>query len=293
MKINDFLNTAIESAIFAGDFVKSKLGTLSVSDIGKKQASDFVTRVDTESEKIIINSIRKKYPSHAFYTEESIKDRNSNFYRWIIDPLDGTTNYIHRYPVFSISIALEYKREIIIGVIYDPLREELFTGIKNKGSFLNGKPIKVSKTQNLKYSLITTGFPFRHKQFINDYLRLFRNIFVKVSDLRRAGSAAIDLAYVACGRCDGFFEIGLSPWDIAAGALIIKEAAGLITGFDGDNDFLFSGNIVAGNPYVQRKLLRETRKIFAGIINKWYIVIAKSEEQRVKSKKGCHFERSE
>ncbi len=268
MKINDFLNTAIESAILAGDFVKSKLGTLSVSDIGQKQASDFVTKVDTESEKIIINAIRKKYPSHAFYTEESIKDRNSNLYRWIIDPLDGTTNYIHRYPVFSISIALEYKREIIIGVIYDPLREELFTGIKNKGSFLNGKPIKVSKTQNLKYSLITTGFPFRHKQFINDYLRLFRNIFVKVSDLRRAGSAAIDLAYVACGRCDGFFEIGLSPWDIAAGALIIKEAAGLITGFDGKNDFLFSGNIVAGNPYVQRQLLREIRKIFAGIINK-------------------------
>ncbi len=268
MKTNNFLSIAIESAIGAGDFIKSKLGTLSFSDIGQKQKSDFVTKVDTESEKIIIKSIRKKYPSHAFYTEETLKDRNNNSFRWIIDPLDGTTNYIHQYPVFSISIALEYKKEIIIGVIYDPLREELFTGVKNMGSFLNGKQIRVSRTNNLKYSLITTGFPFRHKKFVDDYLRLFKNIFLKVSDLRRAGSAAIDLAYVACGRCDGFFEIGLSPWDIAAGSLIIKEAGGNITGFDGQDNFLFSGNIIAGNPYVQRQLLKETKKIFAGIIDK-------------------------
>lgn len=269
MKINDFLNIAIESALLAGDFIKSQIGTLSVSDIGQKQISDFVTRVDTESEKIIIKTIKKKYSSHAFYTEESIKDRNKNFhYRWIIDPLDGTTNYIHQYPVFSISIALEYGGRIILGVIFDPLRCEMFTGIKNRGSFLNEKPIMVSKTRNLKYSLIATGFPFRHKQFIDKYLMLFKKIFLNVSDLRRAGSAAIDLAYVACGRCDGFFEIGLCPWDIAAGSLIIQEAGGIITGFDGGKSFLFSGNILAGNPFIHRKLLRETKEIFAGIFDK-------------------------
>ncbi|NWF97630.1 MAG: inositol monophosphatase [Nitrospirae bacterium] len=268
MKVDDFLNIAIESAMLAGDFIISKLGKLSISDISQKQISDFVTKVDTESEKIIINTIRKKYPSHAFYTEESIKDRNSNSYRWIIDPLDGTTNYIHQYPVFSISIALEYKGKIILGVIYDPMRKEIFTAIKGKGSFLNGEKINVSKINNLKYSLITTGFPFRNKQFIEYYLKLFKNIFLEVSDIRRAGSAAIDLAYIACGRCDGFFEIGLSPWDIAAGSIIIKEAGGVITGFGGGNDFLFYGNIIAGNPYIHKELLKETKKIFTGIIDK-------------------------
>jgi myo-inositol-1(or 4)-monophosphatase len=189
-------------------------------------------------------------------------------YRWIIDPLDGTTNYIHQYPVFSVSIALEYRKERIAGVIYDPLRDDLFTATKGNGAFLNGTRIAVSPVEHLKDSLICTGFPFRQKERIDLYLRLFKNIFNRVSDMRRAGSAALDLAYLACGRCEGFFEIGLSPWDIAAGELMIREAGGIVCDFGGGNNYLTTGNIVAGTPAVYEKLLKEVREVFAGVITR-------------------------
>ncbi len=262
----EFLLTAVRAAKLAGKLLLDNLGKISKADIGLKQTSDFVTRVDRDSEQIIIRTIREEFPDHDFLAEESIKQAESDRYRWIIDPLDGTTNYIHQYPAFSISIALEYKKQIITGVIYDPLKEELFTAEKGKDAYLNKQRVKISSVTDLKDSLITTGFPFRKKEIITKYLELFQNIFLKVSDLRRAGSAALDLAHLACGRCEGFFEIGLSPWDIAAGVLLIEESGGDVTDFSGGFDYLATGNIVAGNRQIQKELLEEVKKVFAGII---------------------------
>jgi myo-inositol-1(or 4)-monophosphatase len=264
---SQFLNVAVTAAQRAGKIIRENLGHISKDDIGLKKESDFVTRVDTESERIIINTIKERFPGHSFLAEESAQETETDSYRWIIDPLDGTTNYIHQYPVFAVSIALEYKRERIAGVIYDPLRNDLFTAVKGKGAFLNGNRIAVSPVRDLKYSLISTGFPFRQKERIDLYLRLFKNIFNRVSDMRRAGSAALDLAYLACGRCEGFFEIGLSPWDVAAGALMITEAGGVVTDFNGGNNFLSTGNIIAGTPVIHGELLGEVKKVFAGIIS--------------------------
>lgn len=266
-KRKKFLNTAIKAARLAGEVIINNLGKISKKDIGIKKPSDFVTAVDKESERLIIETIKRNFPDHIFLTEESLKEHGKEAYRWIIDPLDGTTNYIHGFPIFSVSLALEYKGSIIIGVTLDPLRDELFYAEKGSGSFLNGRRVNVSK-EKFKESLITTGFPFRKKELIDIYLKLFRNIFFKVSDLRRAGSAALDLAYLACGRCEGFFEIGLSPWDIAAGSLLIKEAGGLITDFCGGNEYLKTGNIVAGNKIVHKELLNEIRMVFEGIIDR-------------------------
>ncbi len=261
-----FYNAAVDAVQRAGEYVLENLGSLSNNEISNKQASDFVTRVDNESEEIIINTIRKVYPDHAFLAEESVKESGRE-YRWIIDPLDGTTNYIHEFPVFSISVALERRGEIITGVILDPSRNELFTAAKGKGAFLNGKPIYVSDVIDLASSLISTGFPFRRKDLIEEYLNVFRNIFDKVSDMRRAGSAAIDLAYLAAGRCDGFFEIGLGAWDIAAGSLLIHEAGGIVTDFGGGRNYLSTGNIVAGTPVTQEKILKEVQKILKGVLD--------------------------
>jgi len=264
---SEFLEIAVKAARLGGQLIVGHLGKISKKDISLKQTSDFVTTIDKESEKIIITTIKEYFPDHLFLAEESLKECGKKTYRWIIDPLDGTTNYIHSYPVFSISIALEYEGKIIIGVILDPLRNELFWAEKGSGAYLNCSSIEVSKV-NMNESLITTGFPFRSKEMIDPYLAIFRNLFLKVSDLRRAGSAALDLAYLACGRCDGFFELGLSPWDIAAGSLLIKEAGGIVTDFGGGDGYIWTGNIVAGNPVVQKEILREVRKTFKGIIDK-------------------------
>jgi myo-inositol-1(or 4)-monophosphatase len=267
-KRDEFLDVAVKAARAAGDIILKNLGSLKGEDIDLKQASDFVTRVDKDSEQVIIKTIKERFPHHFFLAEESIKEATEKEYRWIIDPLDGTTNYIHGYPMFSVSIALEYKGEIILGVVFDPLRNELFTAEKGKGAFLNGNPIKVSPVSELKNSLITTGFPFRKKESIDIYLRLFKNLFHKVSDIRRAGSAALDLAHLASGRCDGFFEIGLSTWDIAAGSLLIREAGGVVTDFGGSEDYLQTGNIVAASPILHREILKEVKDVFEGIIDR-------------------------
>jgi len=267
-KLNEFLNIAVKAARLAGGVILRSLGNLSKDDIDIKQASDFVTRVDKDSEEVIIKTIKERFPHHLFLAEESIKESAGEEYRWIIDPLDGTTNYIHGYPMFAVSIALEYKGEIILGVVFDPLRDELFTAERGKGAFLNGHPIKVSPVCELKNSLITTGFPFRKKEFIDIYLRLFKNLFHKVSDLRRTGSAALDLAHLASGRCDGFFEIGLSAWDIAAGSLLIKEAGGIVTDFGGGTDYLSTGNIIAASPAIHKGILKEVTNVFKGVIDK-------------------------
>lgn len=263
-----FLSVAVTAARKAGMLILRQRGRLTQDDVGRKQASDFVTRVDRESERVIIATIRARFPDHIFFAEETVKETGGNEYRWIIDPLDGTTNFIHRYPVFSVSIALERRGETIVGVIYDPLKKELFSARRSGGAFLNGMPVSVSGIAEMRDALIATGFPFRRKELTERYLRLFRNIFLRVSDVRRAGSAALDLAYLACGRCDGFFEIGLSPWDIAAGSLIAREAGAVVSDFGGGKDYLTTGNIVAGSPHIHRELLEEVRCVFGGDIDR-------------------------
>ena len=262
MPPGDFLMTAVTAARLAGDVILRNLGALSPGDIETKQACDFVTTVDRWSEAVLVSTIREKFPYHLFLSEETVREEASGSYRWIIDPLDGTTNFIHGFPVFSVSVALEYNGEIILGVVFDPLRDELFHALKDGGAFLNNTAITVSAAGMLEKSLIATGFPFRKKEIIGLYLEAFKNIFEKVSDIRRAGSAAIDLAYIAAGRTEGFFELNLSPWDSAAGSLLISEAGGLITDFAGGTQYLVTGNIVAGNKKIHAALLKMIQQVF-------------------------------
>lgn len=266
--LNGFLEIAAEAAKRTGKLIYDNRGTLSSSEIALKQAFDFVTRVDTESEAVIINTIRKRFPHHHFLAEESLHESETDDFCWIIDPLDGTTNYIHGFPFSAVSIALQYKKEIIVGVIYDPFRNELFTALKARGAFLNDKKISVSNVSKMENALIATGFPFKRKHLTEHYLTLFKGVFLEVSDIRRAGSAALDLAYTACGRFDGFFEIGLEPWDCAAGSLMIKEAGGVITDFGAGDDFLSIGNIVAGNAFIHAALQYKVKGVFAGMLDK-------------------------
>ncbi len=263
-----YLETAVSAARSGGEVIIRNLGSLSREDIRNKKTADFVTRVDRDSEEIIITTIRKRFHDHSFLAEESGKGDRVSEFQWIIDPLDGTTNFIHSFPVFCVSIALQRRDDLIVAAVLDPTRDELFTATRGKGASLNGAPLRVSESGNFEDSLLTTGFPFRQKEYIDAYLRLFKNLFSRTGDLRRAGSAALDLAYLAAGRCDGFFEIGLSPWDIAAGSLLIEEAGGIVTDFGGGRDHLISGNIVAGTPATHEKILDEVKKVFTGIIDR-------------------------
>jgi myo-inositol-1(or 4)-monophosphatase len=253
--MNPALNIAIMAARKAGGVIlrhMDRLGTLSVSN---KSRNDYVSEVDRLAEEEIIKVIRKSYPEHGILAEESGK-RDGNDYQWIIDPLDGTTNYLHGFPQFSVSIALSNRGKIEQGCIYDPLREELFTATRGSGAFLNDRRIRVSAAKTLEGTLLGTGFPFKQQQHLNAYLEMFKVLHRESAGIRRAGSAALDLAYVAAGRLDGFWEIGLNPWDMAAGALLIQEAGGMVGDFRGGDTFQESGNIVAGNPKVYQSMLQ-------------------------------------
>ncbi|KAF0182363.1 MAG: myo-inositol-1(or 4)-monophosphatase [Nitrospirae bacterium] len=263
-----FLDVAVTAAERAGELILRHLGTLKRSEIDNKEAADYVTAVDRASEQLIIDTIRSRFPDHRILAEESLHEEEDDGYRWIIDPLDGTTNYIHAIPVFGVSIALQYRGRIIAGVVYDPRKQECFTALRGGGSYLNGSRIEVPNNALLADALIATGFPFKQRELIDPYLQAFRRIFLRVSDLRRAGAASLDLAYVGCGRCDGFFEIGLKPWDVAAGSLIIRESGGVITDFGGGADYLHTGNIVAGSPTIYAALLEEIRAVFGKILAK-------------------------
>ena len=261
------INVAIEAAKQAGKILMENLGTLKSSQIDSKQQFDFVTEIDKKSERKIIEIIKTAFPEHKIFAEETQKDEKGG-YRWIIDPLDGTTNYIHSYPMFSVSIALEYEGEIILGVVYDPSREEYFTTEKGKGAFLNGQPISVSNITDPSMAIFSTGFPFRIKDSIDLYLASFKALFFKISGIRRCGSAALDFAYIAAGRCDGFWEIGLSPWDVAAGYLLIKEAGGKMTDFAGGQEFFETGNVVATNGHFHDEIVSTVQKVFKGKIDR-------------------------
>jgi len=248
------IDIAIEAAKSASKILTDNFGKISLEDIKEKKQNDFLTFVDEESEDTIIKSILNAFPDHSILAEESGWQKHNSDYEWIIDPLDGTKNYISGIPFFSISIALRHKDQIELGVVLDPVRNELFHAQRGGGAFLNGKKILVSNRENLEDCLLATGFPFKQKQSLPSYVNCFKDIFQQCSGMRRMGSAAIDLAYVAAGRFEGFWELGLSPWDMAAGSIIIVEAGGKITDFWGNNSHLSNGYITATNGHIHQVL---------------------------------------
>ena len=252
--MNPMLNIAIRAARAAGDVIIRQIDHVQDLPVVKKSRNDFVTEVDKHAEMVIIETLRKSYPDHAILAEESGSQGDSP-YVWIIDPLDGTTNYLHGFPQYAVSIALQYQEELLQAVIYDPLRQELFTASRGEGAMLNNKRIRVSKQKYLEGALLGTGFPFKEQERLDEYLGSFRTLFPMTAGIRRAGAAALDIAYVACGRLDGFWELGLKSWDMAAGALLVKEAGGMISDFDGKDTYLTKGDIVAANPEIHEQML--------------------------------------
>jgi myo-inositol-1(or 4)-monophosphatase len=255
----DYLNAAIEIAKEAGRFLKINLGK--VKNIQrKKEEINLVTEIDKESEKKIVEFIKSKFPHHSILAEEGGEAKSDSSYKWIIDPLDGTTNYTHSFPVFCVSIALEYKGEVILGVIYDPNFDELFWAEKGKGAFLNGKKISVSKTDKLIKSMLATGFPYNIRENPDNCIEHFVNFLMEAQAIRRLGSAALDLAYVACGRLDGFWEVNLNPWDVAAGKIIVEEAGGKITDFYGNKFSIYTKGVVASNGLIHEQMLEVIKR---------------------------------
>jgi myo-inositol-1(or 4)-monophosphatase len=256
------LTIAKEAAGAAAKILTENFRKITRAHIRVKSKNDFLTYVDEASEKKIIEIIHQNFPDHDIFAEETGLKRKNSDYRWIIDPLDGTKNYINGIPIFSISIALQYKNEIILGVVFDPIQNELFYAEKNKGAFLNGTTIQVNDETVLENSLLATGFPFKYKNYLPPYIECFKDLFLHCSSIRRLGSAAIDLAYVASGRFEGFWELGLSPWDIAAGSIIIKEAGGFISDFWKNDDYLNNTFVVASNNYIHDHFLTIIQKYF-------------------------------
>ena len=258
--MHPMLNMAIKAARRAGSIIMRYSTQLDRLTVESKGRNDFVTEVDRMAESEIINVIRSAYPDHAILAEESGEQAGNN-YLWMIDPLDGTTNYLHAFPQFAVSIALLHKGKLDQAVVFDPLRNELFTSSRGTGAQLNDRRIRVSQIQALQYALLGTGFPFKSQESLDLWIKTFRNLLPKSSGVRRAGSAALDLAYVACGRLDGFWEFGLKPWDMAAGCLLIQEAGGLVADISGLEDCLMRGNILAGNPRIYKEMLRSIQPL--------------------------------
>lgn len=256
--MNPMVGFAVKAARRAGDIINRAAENIEQLKIQHKTKNDLVSEVDHAAEAEIINSLQKTYPDHAFLAEESGKIGESD-YEWIIDPLDGTTNFLHGFPVYAVSIALAYKKQLQVAVVYDPCRNDLFTASRGAGAYLNEKRIRVSKRDKLIDCLIGTGFPFKANSDVDSYGEMFKSLALKTAGIRRPGAAALDLANVAAGRLDGFWEIGLSPWDMAAGALLIKEAGGLVGDLDGEPQYMDSGKIVAGNPKIFAQLLSTLR----------------------------------
>jgi myo-inositol-1(or 4)-monophosphatase len=256
------IKVAKEAAYAAGKILTKHFKKLPKDAVREKQTNDYLSFVDETSEKTIISIIHKNFPDHSILAEEGGASELSDDYRWIIDPLDGTTNYISGLPVFAVSIALQKGDEIILGVVYDPLQDELFWAEKGKGAYINEKQIHVSDTDNLSGGLIATGFPFKAKHLLKPYLNSFEEIFNTCIGIRRMGAAAIDIAYVAAGRFAGFWELGLSPWDLAAGSVIVKEAGGEISDFWGNPDYMFKNYLIVSNGKIHEQLGEKIRKHF-------------------------------
>ncbi len=253
--MHPMLNIAVKAARRAGNVIVRSMDKIDTLTITTKGRNDYVSEIDQQAEQEIINTVRRAYPGHGILAEESGSHPGDEFV-WIIDPLDGTTNFLHGFPQFAVSIALEHRGRLDQAVIYDPLRQELFTASRGAGAQLNERRIRVSKARGLEGSLLGTGFPFRHLSFLNTYVDIFKALLPQTAGIRRAGAASLDLAYVATGRLDGFWEFGLKPWDLAAGALLIQEAGGILSDFEGGNDYMTTGNVVAGNAKVLKAILQ-------------------------------------
>ena len=241
------LNTAVKAARKAGGIITRASSDLDKLTIRRKQQNDFVTEVDSAAEDAIISVLKDAYPDHGFLAEESGYHDKDAEYLWIIDPLDGTTNFLHGLPQYCVSIGLAHKGVMAQAVVYDPNRNELFTATKGVGAYLNDRRIRVSKADKIEDSLAGTGFPFREQANLDDYLRMLKNVMKTTSGVRRPGAAALDLAWVACGRIDAFWEIGLAPWDMAAGSLLVREAGGLVADLGGEDKYMDNGRILATN----------------------------------------------
>ncbi len=249
------INIAIRAARSAGNILIRYFEHTESLTVTEKSKNEFVSEVDRAAEDAIIEVLRKAYPDHSILGEES-GSHKGNDYQWVIDPLDGTTNYLHGQPHFSISIALKHQGQLEQGVIYDPLREEMFTATRGSGAFLNDRRIRVTQRKGLEGALIGTGFPYRDHSQLDAYMGMFRDMIVDTSGIRRPGSAALDFAYAAAGRLDGFWELGLSEWDFAAGALLVKEAGGVVSDIGGGDRYLESGNVIAGGIKTHAAMLK-------------------------------------
>lgn len=253
--MHPYLNTAVKAARRAGDIIVRGLARFEGMETASKGLNDFVTSIDLAAEAAIIETLRDAYPHHAFLAEESGASGDGEIV-WIIDPLDGTTNFIHGFPHYAVSIALSHRGIVTQAVIYDPGNNDLFTATRGAGAYLNDTRIRVGKRAQLKAALVGTGFPFKEHRHIDAYLAMLRDVMQSCSGVRRAGSAALDLAYLAAGRLDAFWEIGLAPWDIAAGSLLITEAGGAVADLQGNDGYLKSGNVVGGNLRLLHELLQ-------------------------------------
>jgi len=253
METKIYLEAAVDAAREAGQMLKENLNVS--REISFKGDVDLVTNFDNQSQKMIFDRLSTKFADHDFIAEEGLEQEKGGDFRWIFDPLDGTTNYAHRFPIFTVSIALEWKGQVICGVVYDPMRDEMFTGIKGEGAFLNRRHIKVSSIDELDKSLVATGFPYDLRESNDNNIAHFNNFLTRVQAIRRCGSAAMDLCYVACGRFDGFWELKLKPWDVAAAALIVEEAGGHRSDF-GDGEFsIYSQETLGTNGLIHQQMV--------------------------------------
>jgi myo-inositol-1(or 4)-monophosphatase len=249
-----FLGTAWDAAKAAGEIIRASWQQPKTVDY--KGAIDLVTSVDKECENKIVETIGSSYPDHSILAEEETDHKGAKpEYRWIVDPLDGTTNFAHGYPQFSVSIALEHSGQVIVGLVYDPLRRECFRAIKDQGATLNGAQIRTSQVNELDKALLATGFPYDRREHVDFYLSFFKSFLPRCQGIRRGGSAALDLCYLACGRIDGFWELKLKPWDIAAGALIVAEAGGTLSNFSGEAFSIWGNETLASNGSIHAEML--------------------------------------
>lgn len=250
------LNVAVMAARRGGDTLIRNMNKLEKLNVEKKGRNDFVSDADLAAEKAVIDVILKNHPDHAILAEES-GQRGESDYVWIIDPLDGTTNYLHGFPVFCVSIGVAHKGRLEHGVVYDPLRQEMFTATRGQGAQLDGHKIRVSGRRDLERALIGTGFPYRESnESFEPYMNMLVSAMRNTTGIRRAGAAALDLCYVAAGRLDAFWETGLKPWDLAAGTLIIRESGGIVSGLNGAEDFMDSGHVLCGSPRIYSALAK-------------------------------------
>lgn len=262
MNLESLCHSVIEISKEVGEFIRIEAGKISTANIEVKGKNDFVTYVDKTSEKKLVEALQKILPQAGFITEEKTINKVGEEYNWIIDPLDGTTNFIHSLPCYCISVGLIRNQTLVMGIIYEINLKECFYAWEGSKAYLNGKEIQVTKRQNLSEALLATGFPYSNYSKMDAYIDLFKYLMHHSRGLRRLGSAAVDLAYVACGRFDGFYEYGLNAWDVAAGAFIVQQAGGKVMDFNGGNDYVFGKEIIVSNAFIADEFLEAVRKFF-------------------------------